>query len=139
MQLVSCKQVSGEQIQKPQPTIGKIHQFANFASSPICLVQIDNFQDVMPSQPKAVQRGKREANMSTWLAERKDSLIGKYRSVIREKAIAQAKVEIALAGKYVTDYDQEQLEVIVKAQEDKIVQKYRNSTFVVLLLVLGIT
>ena len=76
--------------------------------------------------------------MSTWLTERKNTLIDKYRAVIREKAITQAKVEIALAGKYVSDYDQEQLEVIVKAQEDKIVQKYRNSTFVVLLLILGI-
>lgn len=85
-----------------------------------------------------ISKWHQEANMSTWLAERKNSLIEKYRSVIREKAIAQAKVEIAMAGKYVTDYDQEQLEVIVKAQEDKIVQKYRNSTFVVLLLVLGI-
>ena len=76
--------------------------------------------------------------MSTWLVEKKNTVIEKYRSVIREKAIAQAKVEIALAGKRVTDYDEDQLEVIVKAQEDKIVAKYRNSTFVVLLLVLGI-
>ena len=101
-------------------------------------MQIYKFQDVMPWQITPQVNGIQEANMSTWLAERKNSLIEKYRSVIREKAIAQAKVEIAMAGKYVTDYDQEQLEVIVKAQEDKIVQKYRNSTFVVLLLVLGI-
>jgi hypothetical protein len=76
--------------------------------------------------------------MSNWLSRRKDSLTDKYRSALREKAIAQAKVEIALAGKRVTDYDQEQLEVIVKAQEDKIVAKYRNSAFVVLLLALGL-
>jgi homoserine kinase len=73
-----------------------------------------------------------------WLTQRRKRLIDKYRAVIREKAITQAKVEIAMAGKYVTDYDQQQLEVIVKAQEDKIMQKYRNSTFVVLLLILGI-
>ena len=78
------------------------------------------------------------SGMSTWLTTRKNTLIEKYRSVIREKAIAQAKVEIAMAGKYVTDYDPDQLEVIVKAQEDKIVAKYRNSSFVVLLLILGI-
>lgn len=76
--------------------------------------------------------------MSNWLSRRRYSLTGKYRSALREKAIAQAKVEIALAGKKVTDYDQEQLEVIVKAQEDKIVTKYRNSAFVVLLLALGL-
>ena len=45
--------------------------------------------------------------MSNWLSRRKDSLTGKYRNALREKAIAQAKVEIALAGKRVTDYDQE--------------------------------
>jgi hypothetical protein len=76
--------------------------------------------------------------MSNWVTTKKDQVLGKYHSLIREKAISQAKVEIALAGKRVTDYDQEQLEIIVKAQEDKIVQKYRNSTFVVLLLALGI-
>jgi hypothetical protein len=76
--------------------------------------------------------------MSNWFSTRKDKLTAKYRSALREKAIAQAKVEIALAGKKVADYDQEQLEVIVKAQEDRIIAKYRNSTFVVLLLALGL-
>lgn len=76
--------------------------------------------------------------MSNWFTNRKNRVTAKYRSMLREKAIAQAKVEIALAGKRVADYDQEQLEVIVKAQEDKLIQKYRNSTFVVMLLALGI-
>ena len=76
--------------------------------------------------------------MKTWLTDKKQSVLDKYRSVIREKAIDQAKVEIALAGKEVTDYSAEQLEIIVKDQEDKIVQKYRNSTLVVFLLALGI-
>lgn len=47
-------------------------------------------------------------------------------------------MEIALAGKNVTDYSADQLEIIVKDQEDKIIQKYRNSTLVVFLLALGI-
>ncbi|MDA9909035.1 hypothetical protein N9E57_00755 [Gammaproteobacteria bacterium] len=76
--------------------------------------------------------------MKQWLTERKQSVLGKYRSVIREKAIDQAKVEIALAGKEVTDYNADQLEIIVKAQEDKIIQRYKNSTLVVFLLALGI-
>jgi hypothetical protein len=73
-----------------------------------------------------------------WLTTRKEGIVDKYRAVIREKAIDQAKVEIALAGKAVTDYNAEQLEIIVKDQEDKIVQKYKNSTIVVFLLALGI-
>ncbi|MFT5320323.1 MAG: hypothetical protein ACI934_000458 [Pseudohongiellaceae bacterium] len=76
--------------------------------------------------------------MKQWLTERKQSVLDKYRSVIREKAIDQAKVEIALAGKDVTDYNADQLEIIVKAQEDKIIQRYKNSTLVVFLLALGI-
>ncbi len=76
--------------------------------------------------------------MMQWLITRKEGIVDKYRAVIREKAIDQAKVEIALAGKAVTDYNAEQLEIIVKDQEDKIVQKYKNSTIVVFLLALGI-
>lgn len=76
--------------------------------------------------------------MKTWLSTKRQSIVDKYRSVIREKAIAAAKVEIALAGKDVADYTSDQLEIIVKDQEDKIVTKYRNSTLVVFLLALGI-
>jgi hypothetical protein len=76
--------------------------------------------------------------MSNWLSTGKDKLTAKYHNALREKAIAQAKVEIALAGKKAGDYDQEQLELIVKDQEAKILQKYRNSAFVIVLLALGI-
>jgi len=76
--------------------------------------------------------------MPNWISTRKESLQSRYRAALREKAIAQAKVEIALAGKRVGDYDQDQLEIIVKAEEDKIKAKYRNSAFVVLLLALGL-
>ena len=76
--------------------------------------------------------------MKQWLTSKKEGVLDKYRRVIREKAIEQAKVEIALAGKEVSDYNAEQLEIIVKAQEDKIIQKYRNSTLVIFLLALGI-
>ena len=80
----------------------------------------------------------RDPRMKTWLTAKKQTVIDKYRSVIREKAIDQAKVEIALAGKAVTDYNAEQLEIIVKAQEEKIIQRYKNSTLIVFLLALGI-
>ncbi|MEY4640235.1 MAG: hypothetical protein RLZZ227_229 [Pseudomonadota bacterium] len=76
--------------------------------------------------------------MNNWLTTGKTRLTARYRKALREKAIAQAKVEIALAGKKVSDYDHEQLELIVTDQETKILQKYRNSAFVVLLLALGI-
>lgn len=76
--------------------------------------------------------------MKNWLSSKKQNVIDKYRLLIREKAIEQAKVEISLAGKKVEDYDQEQLEIIVKAEEDKIIRRYKNSSFVLILLALGL-
>lgn len=76
--------------------------------------------------------------MRNWVATKKQGLIDRYRSIIREKAIEQAKVEISLAGKKVAEYDAEQLEIIVKAEEDKIIRRYKNSTFVLILLALGL-
>jgi hypothetical protein len=73
-----------------------------------------------------------------WLATKKSAVQDKYHRVLREKAIVKAKVEIALAGKRVSDYDQDQLELIVAAEEKKLLEKYRNSVFVVALLALGI-
>ncbi|MBN4075359.1 MAG: hypothetical protein COA71_07985 [SAR86 cluster bacterium] len=76
--------------------------------------------------------------MKNWVATKKQGIIAKYRLIIREKAIGQAKVEISLAGKKVEDYDQEQLEIIVKAEEDKIIRRYKNSSLVLILLALGL-
>ncbi len=76
--------------------------------------------------------------MKKWITSKKLSIIEKYSAVIRDKAIEQAKVEIALVGKNISDYDQSQLEVIVKAQEVKIVQKYKNSSLIALFLIFGI-
>lgn len=76
--------------------------------------------------------------MNKWLSKPGDALKERYRRVLREKAISRAKAEIALAGKHVSDYDQEQLEVIVAAEERKILEKYRNSAFVVALLAFGL-
>lgn len=76
--------------------------------------------------------------MKNWISTKKERAVDRYRNAIREKAIEQAKVEIALAGKHVHDYDQDQLEIIVKAQEDKLLQKYKFSVGAVLLLAIGI-
>ena len=76
--------------------------------------------------------------MKNWVATKKQGVIAKYRLIIREKAIEQAKVEISLAGKKNEDYDQEQLEIIVKAEEDKIIRRYKNSSLVLILLALGL-
>lgn len=76
--------------------------------------------------------------MNQWLTSPRATLKERYRRALREKAIERTKAEIALAGKHVHDYDQEQLEIIVAAEERKIIEKYRNSAFVVALLALGL-
>lgn len=70
--------------------------------------------------------------------EKKDQLIGKQRARIREKAISNAKARIALHGKKAEDYDQEQLEIIVQKEEEKILQGLKNSALYGLLVVLGL-
>lgn len=57
---------------------------------------------------------------------------------IREKAIGNAQASIALIGKKVQDYDEEQLEIIVQKEEEKIIQKYRTSALYGALAILGI-
>lgn len=70
--------------------------------------------------------------------EKKDSLIGKQRARIRERAISNAKARIALHGKKTEDYDREQLEVIVQKEEEKIIQGLKNSALYGVLVVLGL-
>ena len=76
--------------------------------------------------------------MNNWISNTRQKALNRYQSALREKAIEQAKVEIALAGKHVSDYDHDQLEIIVKAQEDKIKGRYKYGALAVVLLALGI-
>jgi len=44
----------------------------------------------------------------------------KYRSVIREKAISRARTRIIIAGSDPSKFSQEDLEIVVREEEDKI-------------------
>jgi hypothetical protein len=77
--------------------------------------------------------------MANWLTQRKENLQQRMRRALREKAIGRAKVQIALAGKRVTDYDEEQLEIIVKGEEDKLRAQYQTSALLVVLAALGLS
>ena len=69
---------------------------------------------------------------------KKDRIIAKQRQRIREKAISNAKARIALHGKTIGDYDQEQLEIIVQKEEEKIIQGLKSSALYGVLVVLGL-
>lgn len=62
----------------------------------------------------------------------------KYGGVIREKAITRAKARIALSGRSPTELSEEELEIIVKEEEDKIRQLIVGSSAAAALVILGI-
>lgn len=69
----------------------------------------------------------------------KNAISNKYRHKLREKAIERSKVRIALAGRKVEDFDQDELEIIVREEEEKLRNQLLGSVGVAALLVLGIT
>lgn len=73
-----------------------------------------------------------------YLGSKKTQLIEASRSRLREKAIKNAKVRIALAGREVGDYTQDQLEIIVNDEEEKLVGKLKQSGVAVVLIGLGL-
>ena len=78
------------------------------------------------------------AKLKNTTREKKDRIINSQRQRIREKAISNAKARIALHGKSTTDYDQEQLEIIVQKEEEKIIRSLKNSALYGVLVVLGL-
>jgi hypothetical protein len=78
------------------------------------------------------------SNLKNSTREKKDRIINRQRQRIREKAISNAKARIALHGKSTGDYDQEQLEIIVQKEEEKIIQGFKNSALYGVLVVLGL-
>ncbi len=73
-----------------------------------------------------------------FVAEKKDDLLNKYRYKIREKAITATKSRLALARKNVSDFTEDELEVIVSEEEAKIIAKLKAGSLLALLIVLGI-
>lgn len=68
----------------------------------------------------------------------KERLIEKYRLKIRERAILQAKSRIALSGRQMKDFSEDELEVIVLDEEQKVKSSLRQSGVVALLIIFGL-
>ncbi|MDC2891423.1 hypothetical protein [Psychrosphaera algicola] len=58
---------------------------------------------------------------------------------IRDKAIMRANTRIILAGKTANDFDEEQLEVIVREEEDKIKGNAKERGLMALAAMLGLS
>ena len=63
----------------------------------------------------------------------------KINQKVRDKAISRAKTRIILAGKKPQDFDEEQLEVIVQEEEQKILGSAKEKGLLVLLSLLGLS
>jgi hypothetical protein len=72
------------------------------------------------------------------VSEFKENILDKYRSKIRERAIIQAKKRIALSDKKINDFTQDELEVLVLDEEEKLKRALRQSGVVALLITLGL-
>ncbi len=66
-------------------------------------------------------------------------LTDKLKQKIRDKAISRAQTRIVLAGKTPEDFNEEQLEIIVKEEEDKIKGSAKEKGILVLLSLLGLS
>jgi hypothetical protein len=63
----------------------------------------------------------------------------KVEEKVRDKAIARARTRIIIAGKTPDDYTEEQLEVIVREEEEKIFGSAKEKGLLVLASLLGLS
>ena len=73
------------------------------------------------------------------IGEVKEGLVIRYRSKIRERAITQAKVKIALSQKPFEDFTEDEIEIVVRAEEDNVKTSLKQSAAVALLIALGLS
>jgi len=62
----------------------------------------------------------------------------KYRTMVREKAISRARTRIVIAGGRPEEFSSEDLEVIVREEEDKIKGSIKEKGVMAILALLGL-
>jgi len=67
-----------------------------------------------------------------------NTLVDRYRSIVRDKAITRAKSKIALAGLKPQEMDPMDLEIVVKEQEDEIISAIKKMPLYAIIALLGI-
>ena len=73
------------------------------------------------------------------LDELKEGVASRYRGRIRERAITQAKARIALSERNFEDFTEDELEIIVQDEEEKVKRGIKQSAVVALLITLGLS
>ena len=72
------------------------------------------------------------------LIDLKNKLVSKYRSKIREQAISRAKKRLAAAGKSVSSFSADELEIIVREEEEALITDIKTGSVFAALLILGV-
>lgn len=62
----------------------------------------------------------------------------RIKTAIREKAIERAKTRIIIAGRKVEDLAEEDLEIVVAEEEEKIIANYREKGLLAIIGILGL-
>lgn len=63
----------------------------------------------------------------------------KYKKIIREKAISRAKTRIIIAGRTPEEFSQEDLEVVVQEEENKLKSDIKSKGLLAVLALLGVS
>ncbi|VUD64700.1 hypothetical protein TDB9533_03380 [Thalassocella blandensis] len=66
------------------------------------------------------------------------SLNSKIKAKMREKAIARAQTRIIIAGRRPEELSEEDLEIVVREEEDKLKSELKEKGFLAILALLGV-
>lgn len=69
----------------------------------------------------------------------KERVAGEVRRRVRERAIKKAKVRIALHGRKIEDFSEDELEIVVADEEEKVRKQLLVVPLIAIGIVLGIT
>ncbi len=90
---------------------------------------------------KSVAEAARNSSQSikSTATEKTELLIEKYRSQLREKAIGKVKSKLITAGKTVEDLSHDEIEHLVKEEEEEIIARLKKSGALAVLAFFGVT
>lgn len=77
--------------------------------------------------------------LKSGISDNFDGFSNQVLDALREKAIEQTKAKIALSGKNSADFSQDELEILVKDEEEKIKTRFKNTLGLGLIAFLGLS
>jgi len=78
-------------------------------------------------------------NLLNQINEKKDELLQKIREKLREKALIRTKARLAENRIDINDLNEDELEIIVKDEEDKLLDDLKSKSILGLAALLGIS